>query len=156
MIQVVVENWSLLLSTMADLPMSDLLHHVYPLLVASAIALGVAPLTLPFSLRDDSEDFDEIPLSLVGPLKFSIWGRRVAPFLTMVAVILALLYVYRATSDGLFTWSFNVVVFTYGLILLAFIVPAFASSKVWLDMVRERHLIRREYDNKQKLDYDGK
>lgn len=134
--------------------MFDLLHHVYPLLVASAIALAATPLVLPFSLKDDS--FDNIPQSLVGPLKFNIWGRRVAPFLSIVAAILALLYVYPATSDSLFTWSFNVVVFTYGLILLAFIVPAFASSKVRLDMFRERQRIKREYDNKQKLDYDEK
>jgi len=140
--------------------MLDLLHHVYPLLVASAIALAITPLTLPFSLKDDPEDsnftkdLEEIPQSLVGPLKFNIWGRRVAPFLTMVAAILALLYVYPATSDSLFTWSFNVVVFTYVLILLAFIVPAFASSKVWLDRVRKRQRIRREYEKKQELDYD--
>jgi peptidoglycan/LPS O-acetylase OafA/YrhL len=152
----------LLLSTMTDLLMSDLVHHVYPLLVASAIALAVAPLALPFSLKDDSEDnnsaenSDNIPQSLVGPLKFNIWGRRVAPFLTIVAAILALLYVYPATSGSLFTWSFNILVFTYGLILLAFIVPAFASSKVRLDRFRERQRIQREYDNKQKLDYNEK
>lgn len=136
--------------------MSELLHHVYPLLVASAIALGVPPLALPFSLKDDPEDFNEIPQSLVGPLKFSKWGLMIAPFLTMVAVILALLYVYPATSDSLFTWSFNVVVFTYAVILLAFFVPATASSKVWLERARKRQRIRREYEKKQKLDYDEK
>ncbi len=136
--------------------MSDLLHHAYPLLLASAIALAAAPLALPFSLKDDPEDSPEIPQALVGALKFNTWGRRIAPFLALVAAILALLYVYPATSDSLFTWSFNIVVFAYGLILLAFIVPVFASGKVWLDMVRERQRVRRKYDIKQKLDYDEK
>lgn len=140
--------------------MTDLLHHVYPLLIASAIALAATPLTLPFSLKADPEDNDSakdsnrIPQPLVGPLRFSTWGRKIAPFLTMVAAILALLYVYPATSGSLFTWSFNIVVFTYGLILLAFSVPAFASIRVGLDRVRKRRRIRREYEKKQKLDYD--
>jgi len=140
--------------------MDELLDHVYPLLLASAIALGVAPLALPFSTRDDSGDndvsidFTNIPDFLIVPLRFNIWTRRIVPFIVIFAVILALIYVYPGTSDSLFTWSFNVVVVSYGLIFIAYIVPAMAASKVWYDLVRERRQIRRRYEEQQEIDLE--
>jgi cytochrome c biogenesis factor len=147
---------------MIDPAIFDSLHHIYPLLVASAVAIAFVPLVISFSLKKDSEDndFDEsfydIPLSLANALKFTRWGLKIASLLIMVAVILSLIYVYPKTSDGLFTWSFDIVVGTYGLIFLTFIVPVCVSIKVWLDRFRERRQTMHKYENAQELDYKGK
>lgn len=142
----------------------ELSHEIYPLLVASAVAIAFVTLVISFSLKKDFEDNDpkeglydipDIPQALENVLKFTRWGLKLAAFLVITAVVLLLLYVYPVTSDSLLTWSFNIVVGTYGLIFLAFIVPVCVSSIIWLDRFIDRQRVKHKYESAQKLDYKG-
>ena len=100
------------------------LHHVYPLLIAAAVLLAVPPLATHIQWDAKLEDTPQIPEKPSGllkiPLAFNFCTERIVPFLSIGASVLALLYIYPATANSLFTWSLNIIVVAFGLLFVGF------------------------------------
>lgn len=132
------------------------LHHAYPLLIAAAVLLAGPPLATHIQWGTELEDMPQIPVKPPGllkvPLMVNFCTERIVPFLSIGAAFLALLYVYHATTDGLFTLSLNIIIVAFGLLLVGFSLQVLLLPMLWWWVTGERRRYYRQFELAQSKD----
>ena len=139
--------------------LAESLHQIYPLLLAAGVAVAIVPFVIQVTETSESQYVGvpngELPLLVRITIRINrIGGEWISPFIALGAVFLALLYVYPVFSNSLFEWSFNLIVFTYSALAIAYIGPLFMLPVIRRWTRRTRNEFLRQFEEAQTEDFE--